>query len=247
MSECQHVITELKKQLKLHGIQYQDIARALNLSEGSVKRLLAEGSHISLERLATICQLMGMELTELFRLVADKQTLLSALTFEQEKQLVSDKALLLVAVCVVNGYRFDDMLQQYQFSEPQLIQKLALLDRLKIIDFLPGNRIKLRISPTFAWIAGGPIQRFFQQQVQEAFFRSYFSGNDEKLVMATGLMSLPSNQKLQQRIQKLVNEFYATCHDDQPLAFEDRHGTSMIVAIRRWTFPLFSEFESTTK
>lgn len=100
MSECQHVITELKKQLKLHGIQYQDIAYALNLSEGSVKRLLAEGSHISLERLATICQLIGMELTELFRLVADKQTLLSALTFEQEKQLVSDKALLLVAVCV---------------------------------------------------------------------------------------------------------------------------------------------------
>ncbi|QTG94824.1 helix-turn-helix transcriptional regulator, partial [Vibrio fluvialis] len=127
MSECQHVITELKKQLKLHGIQYQDIAYALNLSEGSVKRLLAEGSHLSLERLAIICQLMGMELTELFRLVADKQTLLSALTFEQEKQLVSDKALLLVAVCVINGYRFDDMLQQYQFSEPQLIQKLALL------------------------------------------------------------------------------------------------------------------------
>ena len=45
------VIKELKKQLKLHEIQYQDIAVQLDLSEGSVKRLLADGSNISLSRL----------------------------------------------------------------------------------------------------------------------------------------------------------------------------------------------------
>ena len=42
MTETQRLIRELKKQLKGHSIQYQDIAAALGLSEGSVKRLLAE-------------------------------------------------------------------------------------------------------------------------------------------------------------------------------------------------------------
>lgn len=247
MSDSQYIITELKQQLKAHGIQYAEIATALALSEGSVKRLLADGSTLSLERLSVICQLMGMDLTELFAFAAAKQTRLTSLSYEQEKQLVSDKALLLVAVCVINGYRFNDILQQYQFSPPQLIRKLVQLDRLKIIELLAENRIKLRISPSFSWLAGGPIQRFFQQQVQDEFFRSHFSASDEKLVMATGLMSLPSNHKLQQRMQKLVNEFYATCKDDAPLPLQDRHGTSMILAIRRWTFPLFDEFDNDVK
>ncbi|EPQ9941979.1 helix-turn-helix domain-containing protein [Vibrio vulnificus] len=244
MSECNLLIAELKKQLKLQGVHYSDIARSLALSEGSVKRLLAEGSQISLERLERICQLAGLEMSELFKLVAKHDQGIVALTYEQEKQLIDDKALLLVSVCVVNGYTFEEIRQQYQFSQPELIQKLAQLDRLSIIELQPNNRIKLKISKEFSWIAGGPIQRFFQQQVQQAFFHSYFSASDEKLVMATGLMSTPTNQKMQQKLQKLITEFYTACQDDSELAIEDRHGTSMVLAIRRWTFPMFSELEN---
>ncbi|KDM93399.1 helix-turn-helix domain-containing protein [Photobacterium galatheae] len=247
MSECHQLVSELKKQLKLHGVQYQDIARTLDLSEGSVKRLLAEGGNLSLERLGKICQLIGMDMAELFQLSATSHAGLQSLTHDQEKQLVEDKALLLVAVCVLNGYRFADILEQYHFSVPELIQKLAQLDRLKIIELQANNRIRLKISPSFSWLAGGPIQCFFQQQVQKAFFASHFNEDGEKLVMTTGLMSLPSNQRMQQRLQKLVSEFYATCREDENLSMNARHGTSMILAIRRWQFPLFDEFNPVQK
>ncbi|CCN33908.1 conserved hypothetical protein [Vibrio nigripulchritudo SO65] len=242
MSETSKVVDELKRQLKLSGIKYIDIARELNLTEGSVKRLLASGNQISLERLNVICELMGMEMAELFKLASPTQEI-TALTFEQEKQLIENKGLLLVAVCVVNGYRFEEIMAQYAFSEPELIQKLAQLDKLNIIELLPQNRVKLKLSPTFSWIAGGPMQRFFQQQVQSEFFRSHFSGEDEKLVMATGLMSLPTNKKLQKRIEKLIADFYSACRDDGDLAISDRHGTSMIVALRQWSLPEFKEYE----
>lgn len=107
MSESYTLIKELKRQLKLAGLHYADVAQHLNLSEGSVKRLLAEGQHISLERLERICQLIGLEMAELFKLAAAHNKGLESLTLEQEKQLVDDKALLLVAICVVNGYQFD--------------------------------------------------------------------------------------------------------------------------------------------
>tara|TARA_B100001059_G_scaffold234256_1_gene276340 strand:- start:3718 stop:4455 length:738 start_codon:yes stop_codon:yes gene_type:complete len=243
MSESQDLIKELKRQLKLYGLHYVDVAQHLELSEGSVKRLLAEGSQISLDRLERICQLIGLDMSELFKLAAAHNKGLESLTLEQEKQLVDDKGLLLVAVCVVNGYRFEQIIEQYIFDELELIQKLAQLDRLNIIDLLPGNKIRLRISPTFRWHTGGPIQRFFQQQVQEAFFQSYFSAEDEKLVMATGLMSLPTNKKMQQKLQKVIDEFYQICQSDNSLDMNEKHGTSLVIAMRRWTFPLFNPWE----
>lgn len=246
MSETDKVITELKRQLKISGVKYTDVAQALSLTEGSVKRLLATGNQISLERLNAICELIGMDMAELFKLASPTQAL-TALTYEQEKQLVDDKALLLVAVCVVNGYQFEEILNQYEFTQPELIKYLVQLDKLDIIELLPNNRLKLKLSPTFSWIAGGPIQRFFQQQVQDEFFRSHFSGEDEKLMMATGLMSIPSNKKIQKRIDKLVSDFYTACRDDGELNLDDRHGTSMIVGIRHWSLPQFKRHERPKK
>ncbi len=244
MSECEQIIQTLKKQLKLHGITYHDVANVLNLSEGSVKRLFSNGGNMSLDRLSEVCNLIDLEMTALFKLTEEESQNLTSLTWEQEKQLVADKALLLVAVCITNGYRFEQILNQYNLNELLLIQKLAHLDRINVIELMPGNRIKLKISPSFSWIAGGPIQQFFQQQVMKYFFRTHFSKNDEKLVMSTGLMSLPTNYKFQQRIQRLVKEFYESCNSDNNLSMEERHGTSMVIAMRRWTLPLFDEFET---
>lgn len=243
MSESYALIKELKRQLKLSGLHYVDVAQHLEVSEGTVKRLLAEGHQISLERLERICQLIGLEMAELFKLAASHNKGLESLTLEQEKHLIEDKALLLIAICVLNGYQFEQITEQYTFCESELVQKLAQLDRLSIIDLLPGNKIRLRVSPTFQWQTGGPIQRFFQQQVQEAFFQSYFSAEDEKLSMATGLMSIPTNKKLQHKLQKVIDEFYQACQSDNSLEMREKHGTSLVIAMRRWTFPLFEPWE----
>ncbi|MCC4800857.1 transcriptional regulator [Enterovibrio norvegicus] len=243
MAECDQVVQTLKKQLKARGVNYQDVASALSLSEGSVKRLFANGGSLSLERLSAVCQLIDMDMGELFKLSSESTHQITELTWQQEEELVADKALLLVAVCITNGYRFDQILEQYSLPETVLIQKLAHLDRLNVIELQPDNRIKLKISPSFSWVAGGPIQQFFQQQVISAFFQSRFAGDEEKLVMSTGLMSLSTNYKFQQRIQRLVSEFYDSCNQDTDLTMQERHGTSMVVAMRRWTFPLFEEYE----
>ena len=84
----------------------------------------------------------------------------------------------------------------------KLIQKLAKLDKLKIIDLLPGNRFKLLITKNFAWLPDGPIQRFFLQRVQEEFFSSRFNQSTEKLIVVNGLLSLGSNAELQKKMQK---------------------------------------------
>ncbi len=174
MSESYALIKELKRQLKLSGLHYVDVARQLEVSEGTVKRLLAEGHQISLERLERICQLIGLEMAELFKLAASHNKGLDSLTLEQEKQLIADKALLLVAICVVNGYQFEQIIDQYRFSEAELVQKLALLDRLNIINLLPNNKIRLRVSPTFQWQTAARFSVFFSSKSKKHFSKATF-------------------------------------------------------------------------
>ena len=47
-----------------------------------------------------------------------------------------------------------------------------ILDRLKFIELLPGNRIRLLVSRAFAWIPDGPIQRLFKSQLSQDFLKS---------------------------------------------------------------------------
>jgi hypothetical protein len=79
------------------------------------------------------------------------------LTEEQEREIVDDPVLLLVAVCVLNKLTLAEIVDQYSVSETELTRKIAHLDRLHIIELLPKNRIKLLIPRI---LAGGKTAQF---------------------------------------------------------------------------------------
>jgi len=191
MAQIPLIVDIVKKQLRAQGKTYADVANCLHLSEASVKRLFAE-HNFTLQRIESIAVLLGYDLTELMALVSKTQQQLTELSIEQEKEIANDLALLLVTVCVMNRYSFDDILNDYAISETQCISKLAKLDRLNIIELHPNNRIKLLISPNFKWRKRGPIQQFFQKHIQQEFFKSNFDKETEKLSVLNGMLSLQS-------------------------------------------------------
>ena len=240
MSEELALLQAVKKQLKVRGLTYADVAQHIDLSEASVKRLFSEGN-ISVRRLETICQLLSITLTDLVMIAQLEQTQITHLTFEQEQQMVANESLLLVSVCVIDGYGFDDIVAQYRVSETELIQHLAHLDRLKIIELQPQNRIKLLISQNFSWLANGPIQQYFQGHIKEEFFKSQFNENTEKLLVINGLLSDASNNELQHEMQQLINKFATLKKNEQKVSMDNKHGTTLVVAMRQWTASLFAE------
>ena len=240
MSQSQALITALKSQLKAHGKTYLDVAQHLNLSHASVKRLFSDET-ISLNRLEAICAMIDITLADLVLSMTVENNKLDKLTLLQEQKIADDLLLLLVTVCVINGYTYQDLLNQYQITEHECIQKLAKLDNLNIIDLLPGNRFKLKITKNFAWLADGPIQRFFLKRVQEEFFSSRFNQATEKLVVVNGLLSLASSAELQKKMQKLSNEFVECKQQDACFNMDQKHGSTMVLAIRQWSSSLFNE------
>ena len=121
MPQISGLIETLKQTLKSHHLTYAEIARRLDMSEANIKRMFAQ-KRITLERLEEICALMGLELTDLFRIYDESRLRISHLTIEQEEELVQDLKLLLVAVSVRNQLTFDDILRNYQLTESECIR-----------------------------------------------------------------------------------------------------------------------------
>lgn len=240
MAQVGPLIDTLKRELKAQGKTYMDVAEHLDLSEASVKRLFAE-KNFTLSRLESICDLLHLELSELVQKMAKEQNQLSQLTREQEKEIASDLILLLITVSVISGMTYSDILNNYEIAEAECIQKLAKLDRLKIIDLLPGNRVKLLVAPNFHWLPNGPIQQFFQQKVEQDFFSSRFDKANEKLIVTNAILTNSSNARLQKKMERLAAEFNELMKEDHSAPLDNKNGTTMVLAIRQWQYSMFKK------
>ncbi len=238
MAQTTQLIQTLKRALKLNNKTYADVATALELTQASVKRLFSE-ENFSLQRLDQVCQLIDMEISDLTAMMNAQQEQLQHLTIDQEKELTNDLTLLLIAVCVLNKWTTRDIIQYYELTECECIQKLAKLDRLKIIDLLPGNRIKLLVAANFAWLESGPIQQFFQQKIGQEYFNTRFNQDDECLIVMNGMLCAQSNGEFQRKLKRLAREFEALNTEDTALPFEKRKGVTLVMAVRNWRYGLF--------
>jgi len=243
MAQTQLIISTLKKTLKLHGKTYAEVAEHLELSEASVKRMFAQHS-FSLNRLDAICQLMNMEITELMQMVTDATARqIDELTDEQEQQLVSDFELMLVTISVINHFTLDDILAAYTLTEAECIRHLATLDRLNIIELLPNNKIKIKVSSNFKWRENGHIQKFFRDNIETEFFHTRFALPQEKLIVLNGMLSKESNVIFQRKLERLAREFDEMANADTTLPFSERLGYTSVLAMRDWRFSVFDKYK----
>jgi len=239
VAQTKQLIDSLKRALKAHGLSYIDVANQLGLSEASVKRLFSESS-FSLTRLDLVCQMMEMEISDLvLQMNNDSRSMLSGLSFEQEEEIAGDIALLLITVCVLNRWTMPQLIEHFHLSEHQCIRHLAILDRLKVIELLAGNNIKLRVSANFKWLDNGPIQQFFQQKLAADFFDSQFTQQQEQLIVINGMLSDSAMMIFHRKLEQLAREFNELNNEDAALALKQKKGTTVVLAMRSWQYGLF--------
>jgi transcriptional regulator with XRE-family HTH domain len=240
MTEIAQLVATLKRQLKAQGMTYRDVARALDLSEASVKRLFA-GGRFTVERVAQIARLLGFTLAELLQEAAASAPRLQTLTRAQEAQLVSDPKLLLVAVSAFNHWTLADMVATYRISKADCIKRLLVLDRMGILQLLPGDRIRLLAASNFDWLPDGPIRQYFLKQAMGEFLDSRFDQPDESIDFAHGMLTQAAHAEMQAEVARLRARLH-TLHEESAAA--PRHakrGIGMLVAMRNWEPRSFAE------
>ena len=243
MSSTQSLVALIKAELKSQGLSYAGLAQALALSESAVKRMLAPGGEMPLSRVDEICRVLKLDFAELAARLAREAPAQRELSLEQEKAVVADPKLLLVAICCLSQWTAEQMHQHYRLSEAEVTLHLAELDRLDIIELKPLNRYKLRVAKTFRWRPHGPVMNFFREEVAGDFFSGGFDGEAELLSLVHGRLSQAKARELVERLQRLAHDFARQHLLDQKLPETEKRQYTLVMGMRSWLFEHFRHLQ----
>ena len=239
MSTTADLVAALKKELKTAQMTYADLAQALGMAESSVKRMLARGD-MPLSRIDAICRALALDFADLARHVADNQPLLRELTPEQERAVVADKKLLLMAICVLSQWTLEQVTTTYRLTEAEGIQYLAQLDRIGIIELRPANRYRLKLAKTFRWRPHGAVMNYFREHALLDYFAGGFDGPGEGVLLVHGAISRSLAPAFMERMQRVAHDFAQQHLADQKLPQSEREGYTLLLALRSWEFEAFA-------
>jgi len=245
LSQIKQVANTLKQLLKQQKITYRLVAQELAMSEANIKRVFAT-NNFSLERLEQICNVINLSLSDLFALSEKQQQQLTELTLEQEQELIENPKLLLVAVCVRDYWRFEEIIEHYDFDLHECIRLMAKLDKIKLIQLLPNNNYKLLIAQDFRWIKNGPLERFMEKEVLTRFMASSFDGDDCFRFYLRGRYSQSSVEIIQRKLNQITKDAAELNIEDSDLPLDKRKHIGMLFAMRPWEPSLFEQFKRLT-
>ncbi len=239
MSSPELLLQVLRSEMRAANMTYRGLAERLDLSESSIKRMFSQGD-MSLSRLAQVCKVIGVALEDVLRQAADAAPQSDTLTLAQERALVADAKLLMVATCCLGHWTLEQIIETYAISEAECIGYLLKLDRLALIELKPLNRYRLRVSRAFRWLPDGPVQQLMRQHVVGDYFAGRFDGPGETMLCVHGRLTDPSAQELVQKIQQLAAELARLHQDDQRLQPALRDGYTLLLGLRSWEFSQFT-------
>lgn len=242
MSTTADLITALKAELKAAGITYADLAPQLGLAESSVKRIFAQGD-MPLSRVDEICRVLNMDFAELARQVADAQPARLELTLEQEKAVVGDRRLLLMAICCLSQWTVEQITSTYTYSEAEAVKYLTWLDRLGIIELKPMNRYRLKVAKGFRWRPDGPVMQYVREKVVPDYYSGRFDGEGEMITLVHGSIGKSLANLFNERLQRVVQDFAAQHLADQKLPASQRTPYTLMIGMRSWLFGAFRDLK----
>ncbi|MEQ1775657.1 MAG: helix-turn-helix transcriptional regulator [Burkholderiales bacterium] len=222
----------LKAHYRARGLSYRDVAKALKLSEATIKRIFSERD-CTLARLEELCAVVQVDLAEIARGTPRSTRLITQLTKEQEQELIDDLRLLIVAVCAMGNVPLDDIVRVYDISKAQCIGLLAKLDRIGFLDLQENNHYRLLVARTFQWIPDGPIMRWTRAQSAD-YFDYPFIKPGEMLRIVNVRVSAEARVALLSRMEQLALEYAEQHNADSWLPLEQRESISLCLAVRPW-------------
>lgn len=239
MSSPSSILQALRAEMRNSRLTYRTLAERIGMSESSVKRIFGNGD-MSLSRVEVICKAIGVSMESVLQRAVDAAPRSDTLTLAQERALVANPQMLLVAICCLGQWRIAQIVETYRLTEAECIKHLVALDRLGLIDLGPMNRFRMKVSRTFRWRPEGPVQAYFRDHVVNDYFSGSFDHAGENLMFVHARLSHASAVDMAAKTRQLAGELGRMHQLDQRLASGERDGYTLLVGLRSWEFAAFT-------
>ena len=231
------IVDALKRILKARSMTYADLAAALRVSTPTVKRLFSQRT-FTLARLEEILKVLELNLYDLARMSHGGRAGPVELSLEQETALAKDARLFSVFWLISNEWRFDEIVAEFKLGAAQITTFYARLERLRLIDWRPGNRARLRVPKHYVWRAGGPLRKAYGLKVVNEFMRSRFDAPHDAFRFEAQELSSESAVVVKRRLERFAAEINELVEIDASVPAKKRVTLGVLLACRPWNISI---------
>jgi transcriptional regulator with XRE-family HTH domain len=225
------ILALLRRHLRREGWTARRIAAEFGIGEATAKRWLA-GRGLDLERLERLAGLCALSLADLAREAAHPETgLAQELTLAQERALSSDSFLSFLFMTILGGNPPEEIVEDFAVPAQYVDALLGRLERLALIDRLPGGRVRPRVERAVVW-RKGPMRALFEAQMKPQFMAMDFAAEDAVYASEAVKLSARGAAELGEAIEAFRREVQALAERDRDHSLLPRRWHGMLCAMR---------------
>jgi hypothetical protein len=230
-SQTAALCTALRRALKQRGIRHADAATHCGVGVASIKRWLG-GRGLALDRLEQLAGLAGLSLADLAEAAAaPPPELAEALTLAQEKALSDDDLLSFVFVVTLGGEPWQDIVDDFGVPPAAVASALAKLEKLALIDLLPGGRVRPRVVRNIIW-RKAPMRAQFEARMKPQFMAMDFAAPESVYTSDIYKLSDRGAAMLAELLEQQRRDLQALAESDRRQAVLARRWYTVLSAAR---------------
>ena len=235
MNESKHIIQTLKKLLRSKGVTYSRLAKVLELSEASVKRIFSEET-FSLDRLGKICNVLGITIHDLANLAnKNGRENIYCYTLEQERFFCNNLSCLAFFDMLLNLGSVKNIQKKFKVSQKKISFYLSSLEKLGLIERHPYDRVKLLVSNNVQWIRNGPLRKKLFDLAKAEFLNNEFDEKNSFYKFITAQISKSTHRKLLVKLDELTKELIRESELEKEVGV-NVEDIGLILCSRPWKF-----------
>jgi transcriptional regulator with XRE-family HTH domain len=231
------LVAALKGALKSREITYRELAKKLDLSEASVKRLFAEET-FTLRRIEDICNVLEIDFFELARLARGASADTDEMTIKQEEALAKDPRLLGMFYLVFNEQTIETIERNYDLTRAECLTLLLQLDKLGLIELGTNDAIRLKVPRSLRLRSDGPIRSVHGKAVVGNFLQADFAAMGGFFIFEFRELSRASVALIERKLTRIAQEFHELAELDGYLPADQRQTIGMALGVRPWVISL---------
>jgi DNA-binding Xre family transcriptional regulator len=227
--EVARLLATLKRCFKENGLTYKDVARSLSISEASVKRYFAGGT-VTLTQLQRMCAIVRIAIGDLVELAAsDSDQRAKDLSHQQEEGLARSALTSFVFYLIRHGWMAAEIRDELEMDEAEITTQLIRLEKLRLIDLLPANRVRFLTAKFPNWLPGGPIRRQFDRTLKSEFATLDYHAPGIFWELETVKLSRSSQARLQELTDGFMRAVRGLAEEDRKLPRTESAWRSVLV------------------
>jgi transcriptional regulator with XRE-family HTH domain len=241
-SQLEVMMEVLRELFRQHGLRFADVARKLGVTERTVTRWFSADS-VETAVLQQLCELVEIDFFTLCELASKRvESRPARHTIQQEQELADSPLLTYLFAQICKGWTAQELRDDIDIPEPVLIGHLVRLDKIGLIELLPGNEIRLRTSKDMLLIPNGPYAHTLNRWLGEVFKDPNVDEENSAWVCDFMKLTPASREQLARKFRALMQEAYELSDSDRRANAAGRQWYGVVLVARPLDIRPFSEW-----